>query len=77
MYTNLYGVIDVRTGILVDVWVAHTFEEAQKDNPDKKILDFKHFEKHNFILKELFYIMKCQIVVYHWLNSIDPKILKI
>ena len=53
MYTNLYGVIDVKTGILVDVWVAHTFEEAQKDNPDKKILDLKQFEKHNFILNNL------------------------
>jgi hypothetical protein len=52
VYTNLYGIIDKKTGILIDVWVAETFEEAQKDNPDKKIIDFKNFEKYNFTLNE-------------------------
>jgi hypothetical protein len=49
----MYGVIDKRNGKFVDAWIANSFEEAQLDNPDSKIIEMEQFEGINFIFNRL------------------------
>jgi hypothetical protein len=53
MLIKVFGVVDKRNGHFVDAWIADSYEEAQRDNPDSKIIEFEQFEGINFILNQL------------------------
>lgn len=53
MEIKMYGVIDKRNGKFVDAWIANSFEEAQLDNPDSKIIEIEQFEGINFVFNRL------------------------
>jgi len=41
MKEKLYAILDINN-VVVDGWFALSFEEAQKDNPDKKIIELTY-----------------------------------
>jgi hypothetical protein len=58
LYNRVFAVIDKRNGLLVDAWVADTIEEAQLDNPDKKIIDLINYENMSFAFDEIWKVQK-------------------
>jgi hypothetical protein len=58
LYIKIFGIVDKRSGLLVDAWAADSIEEAQRDNPDAKIIDFTNFEKISFLFNEIWKVPK-------------------
>jgi hypothetical protein len=58
LHHRVFAVIDKRNGLLVDAWVADTIEEAQLDNPDKKIIDLINYENMSFAFDEIWKVQK-------------------